>query len=79
MQGHAWAPLLMMGVFMAGGLIVFFHVVLLWTVVFIFDPWHAFFVLRIGYAMASALTVVCARPRGAPGNGAAVWPVLILG
>ncbi len=56
LQTHAWAPLAMMGIFMAGGLVLFFHAVLLWTTVFIFDPWHAFLYTELG-TMASALTV----------------------
>lgn len=56
LQAHLWAPFAIMAIFMAGGLIVFFHVVLLWTVVFIFDPWHALLYTELG-TLASALTV----------------------
>jgi len=56
LQGHAWAPFAMMGIFVAGGLILFFHAVLLWTTVLIFDPWHAFLYCELG-TMASACTV----------------------
>ena len=56
LQTHAWAPFAVMGIFMAGGLVLFFHAVLLWSMVFIFDPWHAFLYMELG-TMASALTV----------------------
>jgi phospholipase D1/2 len=56
LQTHACAPFVMMGVYMAGGLILFFHAVLLWTTIFIFDGWHAFLYCELG-TMASALTM----------------------
>jgi phospholipase D1/2 len=56
LQTHAWAPFAVMGIYMAGGLILFFHAVLLWTTVFIFDPWHAFFYCELG-TMSSAITM----------------------
>jgi phospholipase D1/2 len=56
LQTSPWAPVAMMGIYIVGGLILFFHAVLLWTTVFIFDPWHAFLYCQLG-TMASAVTM----------------------
>jgi phospholipase D1/2 len=55
LRGHAWAPLAIAGIYMAGGLILFVHAVLLWATVLVFDPWHAFLYCEIG-TLASGLT-----------------------
>ncbi len=54
--GHPWAPFAIMGIYALGGLILFFHAVLLWTTVFLFDPWHAVWYCELG-TMASGLTM----------------------
>jgi len=56
LQGHRWTPLVVILIFMLGGLVLFAHVVILWATVFTFDTWHAFVYCELG-SMASALTV----------------------
>lgn len=55
-QGHPWTPFVMVGVFVVGGLLFFFHALLLWVTVFSFDPPHAALYCFIG-SLASASTL----------------------
>jgi phospholipase D1/2 len=55
-QGHPWTPFVMVGVFVLGGLLFFFHALLLWVTVFSFDPPHAAFYCFVG-SLASASTL----------------------
>jgi len=56
LEGHAWTPLAIMGVYIAAGLVLFLHAVVLWATVFTFDPWHSIYYCEIG-SMASGLTM----------------------
>src|SRR5438477_12452078 len=40
-QGHPWTPVGVVIVFVVGGLLFFFHALLLWVTIFTFDPIHA--------------------------------------
>jgi len=56
LDGHPWTPLAIMGIFMAGGLVLFVHAILLWTTVFVFDPWHALLYCELGTLASGCLT-----------------------
>jgi phospholipase D1/2 len=55
-QGHPWTPVVVIGVFIVGGLLFFFHALLLWVTVFSFDPPHAALYCFAG-SLASATTL----------------------
>jgi len=48
--------LAILAAYIVGGLLLFLHAVLLWTTVFIFDPWHAVLYCELG-TLASGLTL----------------------
>ena len=56
LSGHPWTPLAVIGIYAVGGLVLFVHVILLWTTVFVFDPWHALLYTELG-TFASGITV----------------------
>jgi uncharacterized membrane protein YdjX (TVP38/TMEM64 family) len=56
LQGNPWTPYLVIGAFILGGLLFFFHALLLWVVVFTFDTQHAAFYCVMG-SLSSATTL----------------------
>jgi len=55
-QGHPWTPVVIVAVFIVGGLVFFVHAILLWATVFTFDTRHALIYCEMG-SFASALVV----------------------
>ena len=55
-EGHFWTPLAIMGIYVAAGLILFAHALVLWATVLIFDPWHALLYCELG-TLASGFAV----------------------
>lgn len=56
LPGHWWTWLAIMGIYILGGLVLFMHAVLLWTTVFVFDPWHAFLYAELGTLASGVVT-----------------------
>jgi phospholipase D1/2 len=54
LQGHPWTPYVVVGVFILGGLLFFFHALLLWVVVFTFDTQHAALYCVLGSLLSAS-------------------------
>jgi phospholipase D1/2 len=48
LQGHPWTLPAIALTYMAGGLVLFMHAVLLWATVLTFDPWHSVLYCEVG-------------------------------
>jgi phospholipase D1/2 len=53
-QGHPWTLPVITLMYMAAGLILFAHAVLLWATVLTFDPWHAALYCEVGSLASGA-------------------------